>query len=1018
MTQRGEHVRRGSGSILATCVLTSTAAWNAAFAAPAPTLAHAAPPHTTPPHTTPPHTTPRPAGFTPALSSALPLLAEHALSSVVAEVLGQLLVDQRSQTLTRLSASFLDLDAAALRAHADSELEGRRADEADVVLAIALRAGRPVPPGLSAARRTQRETRAAEALDWLRSQRESEAERQLVEDALRGALDPLDPSVPTIPELVVACCHVVAQLDLVDLAPSVGRLLGDPASDVRGAARASLYRLYGRRFDDAAAFTAAWAELEGLTPAAAGRDQIHVVVELSNERALQLLELAPARFEESPLDWSDPDMPPRAARSIGRAVASGVLEPATARAWLVDGIAAVESPAELHARLGVLLDLVQASDPASPAATEVRDAVGGVLDAAVTGAPEIAFVALSALPRVPFAVESEGDVRRVALARAGALAFDHAVSERRMRPLDPDALQGAIVALRDVLRGVEDGAARDALVEPFARVLLEVVADPHEPVLVRRAAATSLSISTSKTAANALVEILGSGAAVEVEYELLGALRSAVRSLRPGDEEAEQLLTTLFASARDADFDRSSRALELLLSEELAEVLAAEPRPAEARAAVDRLAAEESPALRAQLLHFAGRVGDAGVLRALLETEGLVEDLAGGGDEVARARVGARRALRAGGAAAGAPVLGGARRVAPELGEDRALDPGRVVRLRAALDVVLALDEAEAAALPRADHRWTLRAAIDLRRSKDLLAPALLDSVHRVRLVGVHAQALEVPGDDELDPTLVAMTRGLFGSDEVRAQLEALDVATPEPASAIAERETRIRVAVESLDFAVGRPDEVDELGWELQKVRLESIDFLRAVGRESAALGRLFALFSEEGFRSADAPAHAIRTFAELSISSGPAADPARERTVLAADAVHQLVGRESWQRDTTTVRLQDLSALTELVRRAANPARCEPAIALLERQLVGEEPSALELREEFARVDPTKLEDLVRRVRGLARSEPADEGGGEGTDDGEGAGDSAGGDPPVEKSGTGGGAASSGDGSGQSRP
>ena len=947
------------------------------------------------------------------MCATLPLLAEHALGSVVAEVLGQLAVDQRSQTLTQLSARLLDVDAAELDVAASTQVEGRTVDETDVVLALALRAGRPVPPGLSAARRTQRETRATEALDWLRAKRETETGRRLVEEALQAALDPLDPRMPAIPELLVACSHVVADLELVEFAPAVARLLGDSATDVRGAARAALFHLYGRRFDDLPAFAARWPELQGLTPAATGRDEIRAAVDLSNERALQLLELLPAQFEESPLDWRDPGMPPRAARSIGRAVASGVLAPATARAWLVVGIAEVECPAELHARLGGLLDLAQGADPASPAVTEVRAAVRGVVEAAAAGAPEIVFVALTALPRVPFVEGADGDAERVGLARSGALAFDRALTGRRMRPLDPDALQGAILALRDVLRGVEDVAAREALVEPFALLLREIVADVSEPVAVRRAAATSLSISTSKTAATALVEILGAGQAVEVEYELLGALRSAVQSLEPGDEEAEQLLRTLFASLRDADFDRRARALELLLSDELADVLAAEARPAQARFAVQQLPVEETPELRAQLLQLVGRAGDADVLKRLLETSELVEDLADGGDEVARARVEAARSLVDEEARIPTMLQVASRMAGPLGGDEDELAPARVARVRAALDIVLALDESEARALTRADHRWTLEAAIDLHRSKDLLAPALLDSVHRVRLVEVHAQALEVPGDEERDPVRVALTRALFGSDEVLAQLEALDAATPEPASARAERASAIDRAVSAFDAAIAAPVKAARFGWTSRQLRLECIEFLRASGRESAALGRLVVLFSEDDFHAAEAPSHVIRMFAELSISSGPGADPERARSVLAADAVHGLVARQGWRNESVTVRLQDLSALTELVSRAANPARCERSIALLTRQLVSDDEDAVVLREEFAREDPVKPDDLVNRVHRLVRGEaPGDEpgetpdaGGGDGETAGDG--DAKGGDeePPKETTGTGGG-------------
>ena len=63
---------------------------------------------------------------------------------------------RRIQRITEISAALLELDAEAL----DRAANTYRASAAqDLTLAIILRAGRPIPPGLAAARRAQRAAR-------------------------------------------------------------------------------------------------------------------------------------------------------------------------------------------------------------------------------------------------------------------------------------------------------------------------------------------------------------------------------------------------------------------------------------------------------------------------------------------------------------------------------------------------------------------------------------------------------------------------------------------------------------------------------------------------------------------------------------------------------------------------------------------------------------------------------------------------------------------------------------------
>ncbi|MGD2018031.1 MAG: hypothetical protein PVJ89_07950, partial [Planctomycetota bacterium] len=831
---------------------------------------------------------------------------------------------RRIRRITEISAELLELDAEAL----DRAANGYRASAPeDLVLAIILRAGRPVPPGLAAARRAQRLARAAEARAWLAREREAEAGRTLTDGCLTLALSPGGGGTPSIPELAIAASFVVADLELVEHAPAVARLLDRGGSaEVRRGARTALFRMYARSFEDLASFESRWGQLEGRAPALTGRDELRAALTEGDERALALLELAPARFDKAPLDWVDPTMGKRAARTLGRAVAGGALDPAAARALLVDGIEAVADPGELHARLGVLIDLVQGADPESDSARSVRTAVLSVAASSLTAGPDFVWVSLGALRRLEYPAGEGGDAERLAALERAVEIFRGALDARRARPLDPDALQAAVLAVRDVASAVEAGRDRQRGVRLLMRDLRALVLDEGLPLGVRRAAASSLTLSAAARDALQLVNLMRSPEAREdLGYELLGALKVVAGSIGPGSEAAETVLDRLFEFVAEPDFDRRRLALELLLSEEFAPLLGHQPRVTSARWATLRLQAEPSRDLRLQLVALLAELGDRETLTLLLGRDALVEDLVASDPGLARALCEA--ALEINGAAEPSLLLRLARRVAGPLGEAEALDPARVARLRAGVELVLGLDPALASALPARDSRWVVAAAVDLRRAFPVLALGQLDAAARATLRTQHVERLDSVAV-ESDLALASLARALIEADDLAAELREAPAGSDDEAAA-ADRARRAERALGDLDVAMAAPDAVDRIGWSPVDLALEGVELLQRLGRREAALLRVEALFEGETAEAATWSGRAVRTLVALALDGSTAAGAEvavtpelRARADLASRALLGLIGQEGWSGELPATQLGDLDALLRLVRMGKDEA------------------------------------------------------------------------------------------------
>lgn len=903
---------------------------------------------------------------------------------------------RRIRRITEISAALLDLDAEALDRAANAY---RASVPEDLTLAVILRAGRPVPPGLAAARRAQRVARAEEARAWLVRERESGPGREHVDACLAFALSSGGPGAPSIPELEIAASFVVADLELIEHAPAVARLLDEGASaEVRKGAQTALFRLYARSFDSLASFEARWPQLEGRAPKATGRDELRAALESGDERALALLELAPERFDKAPLDWVDPNMAARAARTLGRAVAGGALDPGAARQLLVDGLDQVADPGELHARLGVLIDLVQGADAESPAARSARDRVLSVAEASLWAGPDFVWVSLGALRRLQYPAGEAGEAERLAALEIAVGIFRGALEARRSRPIDPDALQGAVLAMRDVARGVTDARKRQKGVRLLMRDLRALVVDQGVPLGVRRAAASSLTLSSAARDALQLVNLMQSPEAREaLGYELLGALKMVAGSLSPGSEAAETVLDRLFEFVAEPDFDRRQLSLELLLSDEFAPLLAHEVRETSARWTVLRLQAEPSEELRLRLLSLLGRIGTVETLELLLGREGLVEGLIAPDPSLARAVC--ETALAIHDPSDPAPLLRLARRVAGPLGTSSALDPTRVARLRAGIELVLGLDAAAVSGLPLRDSRWVVAAAVDLRRAYPVLALGQLTSEHRAKLRTLHVPRLGGEGGagDAADASLVSLARALLEADDLAAELRS-DLPGPEGSEAellASERARRAEKALGDLDSAMAAAEPGDRLGWDPVDLGLEGIELLRRMGRDEAALVRTEALFEGAGAEVAGRSGRAVRLLVVQTLEAidatlaaeGPAAPDApmeptvRARADLAARGLLGLIGQEGWPGELPAIQLADLDALLRLVRVGSDAEARAEAVTYLDDRMGSQAAAVAAWRSALASADS---EAFAKLQADLASARSMGDGDGEGPPDG----------------------------------
>ena len=896
-----------------------------------------------------------------ASDSATPELA--ARSSDPVKGLGAFVLDDAQRArVARLIDEISDLDAAELDAAAQ-QTDG--AASADLVLAVLLRAGRPTPPGLSTARRAQRAERSDEALAWLRVALAHPTRSAIVSDAVSSALNVASPA----PELSVAAMRVVSQLDLVEHSVEVAQWL-DPATPVQNermclSAKAALFQIYGRWFDDQAAFRAQWDLLRGRSPEATGRNELLSAIGTANSHALKLIEFAPKGLGHGPLDWPSAQMRSDAARAVGRAVAAGSMLPDDARLVLMSGLKEERSEGALAARLQTLLDLVQGADPSGEAATAVRSLVFELGELAKSRSCEEIWVMIGALTQLGHPYGVEGDEPRGATVALAVQLFERALRRGEVRALDPDALQSAMTSMSGVVRSIQDDAYATKVARPFAELVRPMVVGVSGaarrgamPLRVRRAAADAFALSVKPSDATDLVLLVRSMDTPELEYELLGALRAVIAVLEPGSKAAETVIHELFATVTDLKFDSRSRALELLLSEDVRPSLLAVQRTEESQRVEARLLTEPAAELQVRLAHLLGLVGDADSLERLLAPDpdadpstgsasSTLAQLAATNEELIAAAVDAARSLSASNPSAriraALCIAGPESRLAEPASDTASLVSlaRRPLRLRAGLDLMLEVDfsgsepgQAIGAAERAAALAWIFPTALELRNAQPAQMATLFagaDDAARALQALVAAQGATLNAASSASgpgPQAHELVRALMTSDKMRAEAAFGLQSTDEQSQAL-----QLAGVMDVFNRVLSETALLGPFhGWTQSAISIEAIDLLFALEKTEAAVQRLERLLDPvepvlpiaDEFGSETTPAtpqvtslaspRMIRLYAKLVLSADPFTGLATSRASRAAFHLAELIQRSSWVNEPADARLVDLEVALQV--------------------------------------------------------------------------------------------------------
>jgi hypothetical protein len=318
------------------------------------------------------------------------------------------------------------------------------------------------------------------------------------------------------------------------------------------------------------------------------------------------------------------------------------------------------------------------------------------------------------------------------------------------------------------------------------------------------------------------------------------------------------------------------------------------------------------------------------------------------------------------------PLLRLARRVAGPLGAPSALDPTRVARLRAGIQLVLGLDAAQVSGLPVKDSRWVVAAAVDLRRAYPVLALGQLKPEDRANLRTLHVARLrgDEGAEDAADLALVSLARALLEADDLAAELRE----GPSAAEGIdgdviaAERARRAERALGELDSAMAASEPVDRLGWNPVDLGLEGIELLRRMGRNEAALVRTESLFEGADAEVAGRSGRAVRLLVVQTLEAidaasapdgaeGPGAPEVlptvQARADLAARGLLGLVGQEGWSGELPAVQLADLAALLRLVQVGADEGARAETVTFLDERMSSQAAAVAAWRSSLASAD-----------------------------------------------------------------
>lgn len=770
-------------------------------------------------------------------------------------------------------------------------------DPAEIDAGLLLRAGRPVPVGLSAARTAERERNRRQAQEALLEACQGEPDSPWI-----GGIGAILAGASTDDELWSAAARSTGDLRLYRFADLVASGLGDPARPARDvAAREALYALFGEwilESDD-------YARVAEIAVRAAGDPEVAAWLARYCEREermtallCEMLVLDPARAQAH-LDHVHPRVRAVAAGAIPDAVAAGSLEPGAGAEELARVLEASPEPELFHRALRALMEL----DGAHPGIAD-RERLETILDLAVES--RVRGVELSVartLAELSWDEPEGAGSRGPGWAVTCLAEFLQRQSTREERA-DADVVVETLGALRSVLSAAEESesvpvASANAL-RPAVESMLQQRALGDD---VRGAAADALvRLGEAGVAAQMLRVAANVEESVSLRFNVLGAAGRLVPAFGEASSERAAFVDALVELVEDPELDLRRRALGILVEHELGGELDA----GDLELLVNRLASESAPSVRSQVAQLLSACGTPELLPNLLPLDVVATMATGEPHELAElARLLER--LAAGRADA---TLACSRRLAGI--EHRA---SRIRRVRTALEMTLAVDPAEAAGLPPEDHSLVVHLALELRGAGvriTTLGGAEATGALVERLVATHVPA--AVGTDGLGPGRAAHARALFLGDSLNG--------TPDDA-----REQAVLAA-----FADALAAE-DEDPAQSARVRRDRARFLDARGRPADALADLRAL---------------LQLDAQGNLAPSPLLDPSDLRAaarLLAASAdpettaamgceafgvLLHLVEREAWKGEPAALRLRDLEDLFARASECGQPDRLARVAAL----------------------------------------------------------------------------------------
>ncbi|MCA8981487.1 MAG: hypothetical protein H6831_15540 [Planctomycetes bacterium] len=815
--------------------------------------------------------------------------------------------------------------------------------------ACVLRAGRAAPPVVTATRRTEREGMQADALGWLRGRLEG-PERATWITNLRALLrDPGSESLGNrrnAEEIWDATARTIGFLRLDELAEELALSLDDDRPVRQAAARAALFDLHVRWYEDLADFMARHADGSALCDDPRYYDELRGKAELARTRLGEILRLDPQRAFLA-LGDEDPAVRADAARALGRGATDGRVDRVAAFEQLIEHAEDEVVGTALHVALESLISMQAGAAPDAPGVKSLRLLLGRLILADYPSAQASVSQACAQLP-VAFAVESGGarvDQMLFLLDdQLGALVAQDGL-------VDDDAM---LACLRAAL-GLCDRARAGGVVfgDELNRLrdhLFEVLQWSDSFREVRQAAAQVLGRLTRPQDLVELAEAMERRRDdSELVYGMIGPLADAAAAADPADPGAQLALELLIDWCSHNDVDLRGRAIASVADERLAPLTSG----VSARRFVDQLSRESVPDLQRALLGLLERHGSAADGRGILELPNF-DALVIGNPALVASMV---RTLG---------VLANGDHELLFQSADRLLrvdEPAtRVRRLGDAIRMMASLSNEEAQLLAREQHAALVEWAMELRAAGGALVtwdePSICAAFLQ-RLTALHVPRSLEPG---AQPT---------GAQEHRLALLLSDLNTLLPGTV--PNEEILGHFERALADATARPD----AGLSTAIVLRDRARF--HLENESPSLARddyraLFAL--DDGADTARLDLRDLRAAGELIelVPVNPAAPSLADREAAreAFGVSQRLVERPAWTSETAGLRLADLVDLAERARWSRDADVLRSALAAFDGlpPAAGETPPQAPAGAPWAGLasDPARLAKLLAERDALA--------------------------------------------------